>query len=225
MNNNASDLEKFRQILSDLPEYDEADSFDQDSAYDEAKQIADWFQKGLQTSDDELDQEQTEEIEHDWQQHLLDKGNNGVVEFRNIVKSIPRDVDFDDVSQTLCKLQEMEVKVIFSYSHWREKTFLMEELAELAQDCDHNVRLFLDEISHYPFLNKKKEWGLIFLAQHENIEARNRIVLSYLQYVVNLAKHYVDSDLSFMDLIQEGCLGLIEAIDRNCNVGFNHNPK
>ncbi|MHA1348025.1 MAG: sigma-70 family RNA polymerase sigma factor [Candidatus Heimdallarchaeaceae archaeon] len=214
MKDDTLDLEEFKKIFSDLPEYDK-DDIEQDSSYDEAQQIVDWFNQGLEDSDEEIDNEKTEEVEHNWQQRIWEIVNNGAIEFGDLVNCIPRDADFDEVNSTLCGLQEMDVEVILSDSHKKEKACLKEELKELSQDSNNKaVRTLLNEISHYPFLKKREEGILIFLAQHGNVEARNRIVQSYMQYVVNMARNYIDAGLPFIDLVQEGCLGLIEAIDR-----------
>lgn len=69
MKDDTLDSEEFKQIFSDLPEYDE-DDIEQDSSYDEAQKIADWFNQGLEDSDEEIDNEKTEAVKHNWQQRI-----------------------------------------------------------------------------------------------------------------------------------------------------------
>lgn len=76
-----------------------------------------------------------------------------------------------------------------------------------------SVRIYLDEISRYPLLSRQEEVEL-FEKLHESEEARQKLINSNLRLVVSMAKQYQNTGLDFMDLVQEGNIGLMRAIDR-----------
>ena len=90
---------------------------------------------------------------------------------------------------------------------------LTEELS-VAIMSDDPVKLYLKEIGNYPLLNTEEEVELAKrIAEGDNI-AKDRLTESNLRLVVSIAKRYVGRGLSFLDLIQEGNLGLIKAVDK-----------
>ncbi|MBP7088353.1 MAG: sigma-70 family RNA polymerase sigma factor [Candidatus Omnitrophica bacterium] len=76
------------------------------------------------------------------------------------------------------------------------------------------IRAYLERIKDQPLLNKKEEVELVKKAKQGDREARRKIINSNLKLVVNIAKHYNHFNLSFMDLIAEGNIGLMRAIDK-----------
>ncbi|MBZ0258162.1 sigma-70 family RNA polymerase sigma factor, partial [bacterium] len=85
----------------------------------------------------------------------------------------------------------------------------------------HLVGLYLRELGKYPLLNAEEEIDLTNRTHAGDDEARSRLILSNLRLVVNIAKRYQNQGLGLMDLIEEGNLGLIRAVEkfdvsRNC---------
>jgi RNA polymerase primary sigma factor len=79
---------------------------------------------------------------------------------------------------------------------------------------DDPVKLYLKEIGSYPLLSIAEEIELSKkIEQGDNI-AKQTLAESNLRLVVSIAKRYVGRGLSFLDLIQEGNLGLIKAVDK-----------
>jgi RNA polymerase primary sigma factor len=80
------------------------------------------------------------------------------------------------------------------------------------------VRLYLNEIGNFPLLSAEEEKLLGSQVKHgrrdEAQEARRRLIEANLRLVFSVAKNYVGYGLSLMDLIQEGNIGLIRAVDR-----------
>jgi RNA polymerase primary sigma factor len=76
------------------------------------------------------------------------------------------------------------------------------------------VRLFLNEIGRYPLLTAEEEIELAKRIEKGDEEARDRMIRSNLRLVVSIAKHYQGLGLSLLDLIQEGILGLIRAVEK-----------
>lgn len=76
------------------------------------------------------------------------------------------------------------------------------------------VHLYLKEIGNYPLLTIEEEVSLSKRIENGDEEAKNILAESNLRLVVSIAKKYVGRGLSFLDLIQEGNLGLIKAVEK-----------
>jgi len=76
------------------------------------------------------------------------------------------------------------------------------------------MRLYLKEISKIPLLTAEEEKALGYRAQAGDKEALQKLIESNLRFVIKIAKKYRKSGLPFLDLINEGNVGLIEAAKR-----------
>ncbi len=79
---------------------------------------------------------------------------------------------------------------------------------------DDPVHLYLKEIGNYPLLTMDEEVELAKRIEEGDESAKRILAESNLRLVVSIAKRYVGRGLSFLDLIQEGNLGLIKAVDK-----------
>ena len=79
---------------------------------------------------------------------------------------------------------------------------------------DDPVKIYLKEIGNYPLLSMEEEVELAKKRAQGDQDASDRLTESNLRLVVSIAKKYVGRGLSFLDLIQEGNLGLIKAVDK-----------
>ena len=79
---------------------------------------------------------------------------------------------------------------------------------------DDPVKLYLKEIGSYPLLSITEEIELAKRIEHGDERAKQILTESNLRLVVSIAKRYVGRGLSFLDLIQEGNLGLIKAVEK-----------
>lgn len=87
-------------------------------------------------------------------------------------------------------------------------------LAQEGLAVDDPVRMYLKEIGKIPLLDADKEMELAEKISHGDEHAKNQLVEANLRLVVSIAKRYVGKGMFFLDLIQEGNLGLIKAVDK-----------
>ena len=86
---------------------------------------------------------------------------------------------------------------------------------------DDPVRMYLKEIGKVPLLTAEEEIELAKRMEAGDEEAKRKLCESNLRLVVSIAKRYVGRGMLFLDLIQEGNLGLIKAVDKfNWRKGF-----
>ena len=90
----------------------------------------------------------------------------------------------------------------------------MQRILEQEGLVDDPVRLYLKEIGRVPLLTSAREHELAELMAEGDIEAKKALVEANLRLVVSIAKRYVGRGMFFLDLIQEGNLGLMKAVDK-----------
>ena len=76
------------------------------------------------------------------------------------------------------------------------------------------VRMYLKEIGKIPLINSEQEVALARLIEENDEDARRKLAEANLRLVVSIAKKYVGRGMLFLDLIQEGNLGLIKAVEK-----------
>lgn len=79
---------------------------------------------------------------------------------------------------------------------------------------DDPVRMYLKEIGRVPLLTAEEEIQLALRMENGDEEAKRRLAEANLRLVVSIAKRYVGRGMLFLDLIQEGNLGLIKAVEK-----------
>ena len=91
----------------------------------------------------------------------------------------------------------------------------MERLLEQeGLSIDDPVRMYLKEIGKVPLLTAEREKELASRMAEGDVEAKTELVEANLRLVVSIAKRYVGKGMFFLDLIQEGNLGLMKAVDK-----------
>ena len=76
------------------------------------------------------------------------------------------------------------------------------------------VRMYLKEIGVVPRLSNEEEKELAIAVENGDLEAKQRLAEANLRLVVSIAKRYVGRGMQFLDLIQEGNMGLMKAVDK-----------
>ncbi len=111
------------------------------------------------------------------------------------------DIDFDDPSAEALKLEEMEAE--------NAEANLSDNVS-----LDDPVKVYLKEIGRVPLLSSDEEVELAVLISDGNEFAKKRLTEANLRLVVSIAKRYVGRGMHFLDLIQEGNVGLIKAVEK-----------
>jgi len=86
--------------------------------------------------------------------------------------------------------------------------------AQLASVTTDALQLFLNEIGRHRLLMPAEEIDLAKKIERGDLEAKDRMINANLRLVVSIAKKYQGSELTLLDLIQEGILGLIRAVEK-----------
>lgn len=79
---------------------------------------------------------------------------------------------------------------------------------------DNLIRIYLKEISNFPLLSAEEEVRLFKLVDKKNKKAKILLINSNLRLVVNIAKRYTKFNVPILDLIEEGNLGLLKAVEK-----------
>ena len=90
----------------------------------------------------------------------------------------------------------------------------MTNSSKLQSKLDNSLAIYFKEIDSIPLMTREEEYELAVKAKQGDILARDRIVKANLRFVVSVAKKYQSSAFELNDLINEGNIGLMIAIDK-----------
>jgi len=139
-----------------------------------------------------------------------EQGCVNISEFHQLVQSL--ELDDDEVSNLYEQLEQRGVDVTDDCGReTSDATYVNGDLAVSTTDA---LQLFLNEIGRYPLLTAQEEVELAKAIERGDLEAKERLVNSNLRLVVSIAKGYRGLGVPFLDLIQEGTLGLVRAAEK-----------
>jgi len=92
--------------------------------------------------------------------------------------------------------------------------FTTPEGSDTVTSSRGSLTSYIQDVSKVPLLDREEERNLARRARDGDEEARNRLVEANLRFVIKIAKGYMNQGLALQDLIQEGNIGLMEAIER-----------
>jgi RNA polymerase primary sigma factor len=95
-----------------------------------------------------------------------------------------------------------------------EKKKKKEKITDLAEIAGDSIRMYLSEIGRVPLLSAQQEIELANRIAKGDQAAKQHLAEANLRLVVSIAKKYIGRGLSFLDLIQEGSIGLFRAVEK-----------
>ena len=161
------------------------------------------------------------EVTHDVLQEVLDQGRSRGSLTVDEIGGLVQDADLspDDLEFLYSLLFDMGVEVVDERAEAlgdfsEEEEFLGLLDVSIDHSVDDPVRMYLREIGKIPLLTTEQEIELAKLIEKKDVEAKRRLTEANLRLVVSIAKRYMGRGLLFLDLIQEGNLGLIRAVEK-----------
>ncbi|EUJ26081.1 RNA polymerase sigma factor RpoD [Listeria cornellensis FSL F6-0969] len=186
-----------------------------------------WLKKPQETKPEDLNLDKAKEL-------LIEDGKKkGSLTYAEIAaKLAPFTLDSDQMDEFLELLTVLTIEVSDDEEEDdpNEAELIKEETAEIDLNdlsvppgvkINDPVRMYLKEIGRVNLLSADEEIALAKRIEKGDIEAKGRLAEANLRLVVSIAKRYVGRGMLFLDLIQEGNMGLMKAVEKfDFNKGF-----
>ena len=160
-------------------------------------------------------------------EELIEKGkSDGSITNEDLLDAIGgyQDFDMEQIDKIYETLESNGIEITDSISSDKfadlenevEQMMSPEEIEKMQENfaVDDPVRMYLKEIGKVPLLDPDEEVILAERMMQGDEHAKNKIVEANLRLVVSIAKKHVGKGMAFLDLIQEGNLGLMKAVDK-----------
>lgn len=158
---------------------------------------------------------------------LIEKGKkNGMLTYKEIADALEDiEIDVEQIDDIYLRLEDMGIDIVGD----KEEDLLLESDDEEGDEDEVNtedlsvpkgisvddpVRMYLKEIGKIPLLTAEEEIELAKRMEAGDETAKKRLAEANLRLVVSIAKRYVGRGMLFLDLIQEGNLGLMKAVEK-----------
>ncbi len=152
---------------------------------------------------------------------VLEKGKkDGFITYNEVIDSFEEvDITPEQFEKLFDLLEKEGVSIVKDMDKELEAiTVTKEELEDLSVpegiSIDDHVKMYLKEIGKVDLLSAEEETELAKRMANGDEEAKKALAEANLRLVVSIAKRYVGRGMMFLDLIQEGNLGLIKAVDK-----------
>ena len=165
-------------------------------------------------ADSNFDKDTLEEI-----YDIIESKNVSIIETRE-----PTSVELEDDDVDDDEILEMELEdedLLNDEEDEKKSGVVIKETGEIEVTdaaknipTDDPVRMYFKEIGKVPLLTAEEERELAIRIEQGDEEAKKKLCESNLRLVVSIARRYLNRGLSFLDLIQEGNLGLIKAVEK-----------
>jgi RNA polymerase primary sigma factor len=151
---------------------------------------------------------------------LIDKGKQkGMLAYKEIIDAFEEiEVEPEQIEKVYETLENLGIDIVGDIEAEMEEIQLTEEDLDITVpegvSIDDPVRMYLKEIGKVPLLSAEDEIDLAQRMEAGDSEAKKKLAEANLRLVVSIAKRYVGRGMLFLDLIQEGNLGLIKAVEK-----------
>ena len=135
---------------------------------------------------------------------------------------VEMDIDIEELDKLYETLESQNIEIVDDLSSASMENFAVDipKSLDIGGGDDKNlnvddpVKVYLKEIGRVPLLTPEEEIELAIRIADNDQKAKQRLAEANLRLVVSIAKRYVGRGMQFLDLIQEGNLGLIKAVDK-----------
>ncbi len=144
---------------------------------------------------------------------LLDADEQMTEQMYDALEAAGMEIDVDDVLELIGKTDDLE-PTSEQLSQEEEKELVDTEAISEGLALTDPVRMYLKEIGRVALLSQEEEQALAQRIEQGDEEAKNQMIEANLRLVVAVAKRYVGRGMHFLDLIQEGNMGLLKAVEK-----------
>ncbi len=144
---------------------------------------------------------------------LLDADEQTTEQMYDALEAAGIEIDVDDVLEIIGKADDLE-PTSEQLSQEEEKEMVDTEAISEGLALTDPVRMYLKEIGRVALLTQEEEQALAQRIEQGDEEAKNQMIEANLRLVVAVAKRYVGRGMHFLDLIQEGNMGLLKAVEK-----------
>ena len=151
-------------------------------------------------------------LDHDDAKALVRQGQEaGFLTHEEIAVALGDDLEPAQLDEFYGQLEELHIEVVAPEEDSGSTLDLQPETREVSTDA---LQLFLKDIGKVPLLTAAQEVELAKRIERGDHRAKQKMVESNLRLVVSIAKNYRNQGLPFLDLIQEGTIGLVRAAEK-----------
>ena len=159
------------------------------------------------------------ELPNELTQQLITQGlEKGFLTLDDIADALQEaDLTTEQIEEVYSRISEGGVEIVEegeSDTPEAARKQMQEAPTERPAATDDSLRMYLRDIGRIPLLSAAEEVSLAKRMERGDMEAKSSLVEANLRLVVSIAKRYLGRGLSFLDLIQEGNLGLIRAVEK-----------
>ncbi|HFL3828599.1 TPA: sigma-70 family RNA polymerase sigma factor, partial [Clostridioides difficile] len=123
------------------------------------------------------------------------------------------DLEIDEIDELYQTLEDMDIDIIEDKNDKKENKKDKASTPKIVNVGDP-VKMYLKEIGKVPLLTRDEEVELAKMIELGDEAAKRKLAEANLRLVVSIAKKYIGRGMSFLDLIQEGNLGLMKAVEK-----------
>jgi len=172
---------------------------------------------------DNTEQKETRELKKSSEnriEELIETGKQkGVLTYKEVMDTLDElELDAEQIERIYDRFEALNIYVVEEIEVPED---INEDIVEIETDIgsegiaiDDPVRMYLKEIGKVPLLSAQEEIDLAKRMAEGDQEAKQNLAEANLRLVVSVAKRYVGRGMLFLDLIQEGNLGLIKAVEK-----------
>ena len=234
MANKKEDIEETKKVSTKNKEEENKKEIEKETKTARKKQIKEEMKEEIKKNSKGKKQEDKKDITSEEAKKVKDEKVNsilkkakekGQITYEDLAKDLD-DVEPDQIDQVFDAFEEIGVDLLRDDDFEEEpdvedlkevENLKLDEITDTSYEginVDDPVRMYLREIGRIPLLTYEQELDLAKRILEDDEEAKQKLAESNLRLVVSIAKKYVGRGMLFLDLIQEGNMGLIKAVEK-----------